>query len=287
MLLGSWNSWTNVWLRETIYIRVARADRKPGFKSTLTTFTVSALWHGVNVCYFMTFILGSLIQSLAKQIRRYVRPFFLPNLVNKEQNGSGPQDIQQEQDTSSKFLYDAAGTIATQCMINYIVLPFVVLDVKDSLTAVSANIFSLVILFLLTDAVCHVYTNTVESCRLVRTYFDLWTTGLFGVWGKNSAQKRCQIPLSASTTASHASRRADRPIDHGRRRRFRRSAGAPQPEERAMIDVPMDLLACLDRNSFEALEVVLLHDVCHRVPLLDLFPFPLAVVREIHYLCGP
>jgi lysophospholipid acyltransferase len=44
VLLDSWNMKTNVWLRETMYKRVARKGRKPGFKSSMVTFITSAFW---------------------------------------------------------------------------------------------------------------------------------------------------------------------------------------------------------------------------------------------------
>lgn len=34
---------TNIWLRECVYKRVAKKGRKPGMKSTLSTFATSAL----------------------------------------------------------------------------------------------------------------------------------------------------------------------------------------------------------------------------------------------------
>lgn len=44
IMLDSWNMKTNVWLRECVYKRVARKGKKPGFKSSMATFIVSAFW---------------------------------------------------------------------------------------------------------------------------------------------------------------------------------------------------------------------------------------------------
>lgn len=44
MLLDSWNMKTNVWLRECVYKRITKKGEKPGFKSSMMTFTVSAIW---------------------------------------------------------------------------------------------------------------------------------------------------------------------------------------------------------------------------------------------------
>ena len=48
VLLDSWNIKTNGWLRETMYKRVARKGKKPGFKSSMVTFLTSAVWVSVN-----------------------------------------------------------------------------------------------------------------------------------------------------------------------------------------------------------------------------------------------
>lgn len=52
VLLDSWNMKTNVWLRECIYKRVTPKGKKPGFWSSMTTFTTSAVWVSL---YFLTF----------------------------------------------------------------------------------------------------------------------------------------------------------------------------------------------------------------------------------------
>lgn len=44
ILLDSWNMKTNVWLRECVYKRVTPKGKKPGFRSSMITFTTSALW---------------------------------------------------------------------------------------------------------------------------------------------------------------------------------------------------------------------------------------------------
>lgn len=44
VLLDSWNTKTNVWLRECIYKRVTPKGKKPGFRSSMTTFITSAVW---------------------------------------------------------------------------------------------------------------------------------------------------------------------------------------------------------------------------------------------------
>lgn len=64
--LGNWNIKTNIWLRNYIYLRVTPMGKKPGFRASLATFTTSAVWHGFYPGYYMTFVLASFIQTVAK-----------------------------------------------------------------------------------------------------------------------------------------------------------------------------------------------------------------------------
>lgn len=64
--LGSWNKNTNHWLRNYVYLRVTPKGKKPGFRASMATFATSALWHGFYPGYYLTFVLGSFIQTAAK-----------------------------------------------------------------------------------------------------------------------------------------------------------------------------------------------------------------------------
>lgn len=64
--LGSWNKNTNHWLRNYVYLRVTPKGKKPGFRASMATFATSAFWHGFYPGYYLTFILGSFIQTVAK-----------------------------------------------------------------------------------------------------------------------------------------------------------------------------------------------------------------------------
>jgi lysophospholipid acyltransferase len=64
--LGSWNINTNNWLRNYIYLRVTPKGKKPGFRSTLATFLTSAFWHGFYPGYYLTFVMGALLQNIAQ-----------------------------------------------------------------------------------------------------------------------------------------------------------------------------------------------------------------------------
>ena len=122
-LLDAWNMNTNVWLRSCVYRRVTPKNQKPGFKSTLITFITSAFWHGLNSGYYLTFVYGGFLQNLGRIIRKCVRPLFL---VNK------PSDRLQ---IRKKNLYDFCSVLTVQILINFAVIPFLILDFKQSLVA--------------------------------------------------------------------------------------------------------------------------------------------------------
>lgn len=116
--LESWNMNTNKWLKNYVYFRVAKAGKKPGFKSTLFTFVTSAFWHGTRPGYYLSFVMGAFLQSLGKIYRRNFRPMFL--------NADGSAK-------PTKKLYDIVCYIVTQLAFGYIVQPFVILDFKKSI----------------------------------------------------------------------------------------------------------------------------------------------------------
>lgn len=64
--LGNWNIKTNTWLRNYIYLRVTPMGKKPGFRASMATFVTSAVWHGFYPGYYLTFVLASFIQTVAK-----------------------------------------------------------------------------------------------------------------------------------------------------------------------------------------------------------------------------
>ncbi|PYI10851.1 MBOAT family protein [Aspergillus sclerotiicarbonarius CBS 121057] len=117
--LGSWNKNTNHWLRNYVYLRVTPRGKKPGFRASLATFATSAFWHGFYPGYYLTFILGSFIQTGAKNFRRYVRPFFLTP------DGSKP--------TPYKRYYDVVSWVTTQLTMSFTVMPFIFLSFSTSI----------------------------------------------------------------------------------------------------------------------------------------------------------
>ncbi|XBW34849.1 hypothetical protein QEN19_000416 [Hanseniaspora menglaensis] len=114
--LDNWNESTNIWLKNYIYLRFAKINKNSALAS-LVTFTVSAIWHGTHPGYYLTFVTGSAYQSAGKIIRRYIRPHFLVTNYN-----------------TFKYIYDGMCLLITQAAFGYLVMPFIVLNMKDSFT---------------------------------------------------------------------------------------------------------------------------------------------------------
>lgn len=81
--LENWNIKTNLWLRHYIYLRVTPRGKKPGFRASLATFTTSAIWHGFYPGYYLTFVLASFIQTVAKSKYPYTAADQRDMRVNK------------------------------------------------------------------------------------------------------------------------------------------------------------------------------------------------------------
>jgi len=129
--LENWNKNTNNWLRNYIYLRVTPKGKKPGFRASLATFATSAFWHGFYPGYYLTFLLAAFIQTVAKNFRRYVRPFFLTP------DGKAP--------TGYKIYYDVLSYLFTQAAFCFTTAPFVILGFSDSLKVWSRVYFYTVI----------------------------------------------------------------------------------------------------------------------------------------------
>ncbi|EME81683.1 uncharacterized protein MYCFIDRAFT_188669 [Pseudocercospora fijiensis CIRAD86] len=135
--LGNWNINTNHWLRNYIYLRVTPKGKKPGFRASMATFVTSAFWHGFAPGYYLTFVLASFVQNVAKSefpsrpttsyanassdARRLLRPFFMTP------DGSKP--------TKYKPYYDFFTWVVTQLAFSFVTTPFILLTIHDSLLA--------------------------------------------------------------------------------------------------------------------------------------------------------
>ncbi|KAI9762312.1 MAG: hypothetical protein M4579_000460 [Chaenotheca gracillima] len=116
--LENWNMNTNYWLRNYMYLRVTPKGKKPGFRASMATFVTSAFWHGFYPGYYMAFVLASFLQTVAKNFRRHVRPFFI--------------DPKTSSPTSYKPVYDVLSYLITQAAFSFAVAPFVLLTFPAS-----------------------------------------------------------------------------------------------------------------------------------------------------------
>ncbi|XP_035829322.1 lysophospholipid acyltransferase 1 [Aplysia californica] len=99
--LDNWNIMTTHWLRHVCYTRVP-------FQRTMLTFVLSALWHGLFVGYYLTFVSASIFVEAGRKIRSSVRPKF---------------------QTSSllRSVYEVITFVGTQLSLAFLVLSFVIL----------------------------------------------------------------------------------------------------------------------------------------------------------------
>ncbi|GAB0135384.1 hypothetical protein EsDP_00003724 [Epichloe bromicola] len=125
--LAGWNMNTNKWLRNYVYLRVTPRGKKPGFRASLMTFGTSAFWHGFYPGYYLTFVLASLIQTASKNLRRFVRPFFLDSITG--------------QASPKKKYYDIASFLLTQLTFSFATTPFLLLTFSDAMRAWSRVYF--------------------------------------------------------------------------------------------------------------------------------------------------
>eukprot|EP00753_Platysulcus_tardus_P001830 PLAT11587.1.p3 GENE.PLAT11587.1~~PLAT11587.1.p3 ORF type:complete len:507 (-),score=269.42 PLAT11587.1:2069-3589(-) len=120
----SWNSCTGAWLYNYIYTRVPFGKGV----ASLCTYTMSAVWHGFYPGYYITFISGAAITTLARHLRRRLRFRFVTKKDGKEVA------------KPTKMVYDFITWIGTSFALNYITMPFLLLDLPRSWgTLVSTN----------------------------------------------------------------------------------------------------------------------------------------------------
>ncbi|XP_022669574.1 membrane-bound O-acyltransferase domain-containing protein 2-like isoform X2 [Varroa destructor] len=126
--LAAWNKSTQQWLRSICYDRVATSK-------TLTTFFLSAAWHGFYPGYYLTFMTLAVQTLAARSVRRSVRPFF-------------------QKSASSRFVWDAITFVATVAGFAYATIPFILLSFGKAMAMwwemyFYGHIFSVMAIFVL------------------------------------------------------------------------------------------------------------------------------------------
>lgn len=129
-LLDHWNMNTNVWLRNNVYKRIAKPGRKPGFKSTMFTFITSAFWHGIAPGYYIAFIMGGFCQSVARSLRKSLRP-----RVFRDASQKGDLRTLSSIKTFSlnQAIYVFLSIVAVHTTMSHAAMAFILLDVKRTL----------------------------------------------------------------------------------------------------------------------------------------------------------
>uniref|UniRef100_A0A8R1HUP9 Uncharacterized protein n=1 Tax=Caenorhabditis japonica TaxID=281687 RepID=A0A8R1HUP9_CAEJA len=107
-MVDNWNIWTVAWLRRVVY---ERADEK---YRTFAVYVTGAMWHGLAVGYYMSFLSSALFTLSAATFRRCMRHRFLDN-------------------PNHKLIYDIVGILASKFLIGYIHWPFYVMNFWPSL----------------------------------------------------------------------------------------------------------------------------------------------------------
>jgi len=92
----------------------------------MMTFATSAFWHGIAGGYYLTFVFGGFMQTAQRSVRTLIRPLMLPP--------PGTPTVSDHRNWRIiKFLYDVAGTLTTILLLNYAVIPFILLDLRSSI----------------------------------------------------------------------------------------------------------------------------------------------------------
>ncbi|EJW03447.2 hypothetical protein EDEG_02212 [Edhazardia aedis USNM 41457] len=71
----NWNIYTNTWLKESIFVPL---KHRGYYLASLATFTVSALWHGTYLGYFLMFITFSLCVPILNNNNLLIKKYFGP-----------------------------------------------------------------------------------------------------------------------------------------------------------------------------------------------------------------
>ncbi|CAL2050124.1 unnamed protein product [Caenorhabditis brenneri] len=105
--LDGWNIQTGFWLRKVGY------ERAPYRIRTIATYTLSAIWHGVSIGYYMAFFTCGLFTVAAQTFRRSMRWRFLD-------------------DPSKKFAYDIFSFIISKIALAYATYSFVTMHLHPA-----------------------------------------------------------------------------------------------------------------------------------------------------------
>ncbi|EPR79675.1 putative membrane bound O-acyl transferase [Spraguea lophii 42_110] len=105
-LTSNWNIYTNIWLKESVFDELKWTSN---LVASLATFSVSALWHGTNICYFLIFLSLSLAVLPLKNNYKMIKYYFNKNVA------------------------DIVALITVSSYVTFTMVPFIALDYKVTL----------------------------------------------------------------------------------------------------------------------------------------------------------
>lgn len=78
-MLRAWNHQVHLWLKYYIQDRIQRGSR-PTFLESMSTFVVSAFWHGFYPSYYIMFVLAAILNEINKDIYKswFIFKSFMP-----------------------------------------------------------------------------------------------------------------------------------------------------------------------------------------------------------------
>lgn len=83
-LLRDWNIQVHLWLKYYVQQRAVTPGQRAGFKETLTTFMISAFWHGFFPGYYTLFFGYALLGEISKDIyKSWILFEFIPAPLRK------------------------------------------------------------------------------------------------------------------------------------------------------------------------------------------------------------
>eukprot|EP01064_Diplonema_japonicum_P013774 TRINITY_DN2131_c0_g3_i1.p1 TRINITY_DN2131_c0_g3~~TRINITY_DN2131_c0_g3_i1.p1 ORF type:complete len:493 (+),score=46.47 TRINITY_DN2131_c0_g3_i1:52-1530(+) len=112
-ITDNWNTGVNNWLKNVVYFRLSDVLGSKSQAPVLLTQVTSAFWHGFYPGYYFFFVSASMFVIVARAARNKIRPLFLK--------------------AKQATLYDLITFVFTGIGANYIGVPFVFLDWRDTM----------------------------------------------------------------------------------------------------------------------------------------------------------
>ncbi len=120
--IASWNKLTAIWLKNYVYKNFSDLGFNSG-TTTMFTFVISAVWHGIHPGYYLTFISGAFFTEVSRKLHK--------KFSTKIKLQSKP----------IKIAYRLSSWMITWSLINYIAAPFMVFEFSKGIQIWNHNYF--------------------------------------------------------------------------------------------------------------------------------------------------